>query len=397
MTDYITVGAQDESEAAGRYANTKALDPFPDVPPALLNSAHIEDYVIATAMVFPYQPKRRKSASYAMRVGNRMAFYDPSRPQQTPYSDLKEFGSFVLPPNSLVYVQTKELFQLPNYMAVRFNLHIELVHKGLLLGTGPLVDPGFSGRLLIPLHNMTANSYVLAEDDELIWVEFTKTSAHPDWLPPKNARAMRGKPQANYADFPSPKTNQRIEDYFGRARRPHESRPNAEAYPFPANAIPGRVEEARDLSEAAADNAVAAREGAAQSAAAAKRLTNIGLWGGVLAGVSIILPLIALIISAWQMMQTNLQMADGSNGQVQALSRQLDDTRFAFASHETVQARLIGLEYCAELRGSADPLSLKILVRRLVLARQAADDAARAAGHNAPFATLSRTAMRCTP
>ena len=386
---YVITGAQSEAEAADRYAATKALDPFPDVPPALLNSAHIEDYMIATAMVFPYEPKRRKSASYAMRVGNRMAFFDPSRPQQTPYRDLKDFASFVLPPNSLVYVQTKELFQLPNYMAVRFNLHIELVHKGLLLGTGPLVDPGFSGRLLIPLHNMTANSYVLAEDDELIWVEFTKTSSHPHWLPPKAARSMPGKPHAKYADFPGPKTNQRIEDYFRRARRPHESRPGADDYPFPANAIPGRVEEARDLAQTAAQNAEGARLDAEKSAASARRFSNIGLLSVAGAAIGIVLPLFGLLYSSWTMMQTNVQMADGSNGQIRRLSQQLSEVRTSLALHEIGQARLITIEYCIELRSPAPSRSLPILARRLLLARQAADATARAAGRGPPFTSLA--------
>jgi len=58
---------------------------------------------------------------------------------------------------------------------MRFNLRIKHVHRGLLLGTGPLVDPGFNKKILIPLHNLTDRSYDIALDEGLIWVEFTKT------------------------------------------------------------------------------------------------------------------------------------------------------------------------------------------------------------------------------
>lgn len=369
MTDDVK-GAKAESEAEGLYAATKALDPYPDVPPALLNSAHIEDYVLATGMVFPYQPDRRKSASYALRVGNRMAFFDPAAPRQTPYRTLHESESFELPPNSLVYVQTKELFQLPNYMAVRFNLHIELVHKGLLLGTGPLVDPGFSGRLLIPLHNMTANTYVLAENDELIWVEFTKTSGHPDWLPSAASRRMRGAPKANYADFPGPKTHLRMEDYFSRARRPHPSSSSTVEYPFPANAIPGHVEAARDLAQQASNEAETARQGAQGSAKEAERLRNLGIIGGLAATIAIVLPLIGLIYVSWQMAQTTVQMADGSNGKVQALTTEVRDLRKALADRDRAQAQLIEREYCAALAAKAPPNLLTSIAARLALARK---------------------------
>ena len=50
------------------------------------------------------------------------------------------------------------------------------VHRGLLLGTGPLVDPGFGGKLLIPLHNLTSSEYNIDTTEALIWIEFTKTT-----------------------------------------------------------------------------------------------------------------------------------------------------------------------------------------------------------------------------
>ena len=79
-----------------------------------------------------------------------------------------------------------EKLLLPEYIAARFNLHIRHVHKGILLGTGPLVDPGFSGNLLIPLHNLTDNEYKLKGGEGIIWIEFTKLSKHDFWNHPKN-------------------------------------------------------------------------------------------------------------------------------------------------------------------------------------------------------------------
>ncbi len=63
-------------------------------------------------------------------------------------------------------------------MVLRFNLKVKHVYKGLLLGTGPIVDPGFKGKLHIPLHNLTSNDYEFKYKEELIQVEFTKLSRH---------------------------------------------------------------------------------------------------------------------------------------------------------------------------------------------------------------------------
>ena len=74
---------------------------------------------------------------------------------------------------------TEETLGLPYYMAVRVNLRIKHVHRGILLGTGPLIDPGYDQPILIPLHNLTDQDYFIGLDEGLIWVEFTKAYPAP--------------------------------------------------------------------------------------------------------------------------------------------------------------------------------------------------------------------------
>jgi deoxycytidine triphosphate deaminase len=91
--------------------------------------------------------------------------------------DITEDGTYELPANSIRYMQIEPCIRLPDYIAIRFNLRIKHVHRGLLLGTGPLVDPGFGGDILIPLHNLTSDPCRIRGDEGLIWIEFTKTAA----------------------------------------------------------------------------------------------------------------------------------------------------------------------------------------------------------------------------
>ena len=58
-------------------------------------------------------------------------------------TEVSDINSYVFPENSITFVQIESKIRLPNYIALRFNLRIQHVHRGLLLGTGPLVDPGF--------------------------------------------------------------------------------------------------------------------------------------------------------------------------------------------------------------------------------------------------------------
>jgi hypothetical protein len=110
-----------------------------------------------------------------------------------------EIHGYELPANSITFVQIESKIRLPNYIALRFNLRITHVHRGLLLGTGPLVDPGFAGDLLIPLHNLTSEPYRIKAG--VIWIEFTKTSARS--IP--------------HAEFETRKRHVSFETYFERA------------------------------------------------------------------------------------------------------------------------------------------------------------------------------------
>ncbi|MEI6827749.1 MAG: hypothetical protein WCK54_19325 [Desulfuromonadales bacterium] len=166
-------------EAEHIYANEKP-DPFPNIPPALLNSADIIDYVIKTGMLLPFQPENVKSSSYEIKLLGKCVLWEENGTKQV--FDITEGKSFELKKNSIAFVTLEPFFRIPDYIALRFNLKIANVYRGLLLGTGPLVDPGFKGRLSIPLHNLTTNNYTFRGGEGIIWMEFTKVSPNKRWF-----------------------------------------------------------------------------------------------------------------------------------------------------------------------------------------------------------------------
>jgi len=105
------------------------------------------------------------------------------------------------------------LLQLPDYIALRFNLKIQNVYRSLLLGTGPLVDPGFVGHLSFPLHNLTTNPYHFDAAEDVVWVEFTKLSTNAGFkssqTPPARAGAIKR--------YHAPANRHDVEDYVREA------------------------------------------------------------------------------------------------------------------------------------------------------------------------------------
>jgi len=131
--------------------------------------------VLTTGMIEPFHPKDLGRVTYTCNFSGRYKYWDNGILEE---KELSEHDELILRPNSIAFLETEQTFRIPHYFVLRFNLRVQHVHKGLLLGTGPVVDPGFIGRLYIPLHNLTSNEYLIKKHAKLISVEFTKLNRY---------------------------------------------------------------------------------------------------------------------------------------------------------------------------------------------------------------------------
>jgi deoxycytidine triphosphate deaminase len=159
--------------AESRYQQFKDTDPFPSINSGLLNSADIYDYIRLTSIVYPFKIEQLKSAAYEICLGTKILSWNDKGEKNEQY-ELHKGTNVKFARNSITFVSLESGFRIPDYIALRFNLVIQYVHKGLLLGTGPLINPGFCGELLIPIHNLTNNDCNIQVGTPLISVEFTK-------------------------------------------------------------------------------------------------------------------------------------------------------------------------------------------------------------------------------
>jgi deoxycytidine triphosphate deaminase/cell division protein FtsB len=160
-----------------KYEIFKNHDPFPLIPDALLNSFDIIRYVYTTGMIYPFYLESLDGAVYTCNFSGKYKYWDEKN--KLIEGDLdKDSNGLKLRPNSISFLGIEPTFRIPTYIVLRFNLKVQHVYKGLLLGTGPIVDPGFFGELFIPLHNLTSNEYIIKKGAPLICVEFTKLTKH---------------------------------------------------------------------------------------------------------------------------------------------------------------------------------------------------------------------------
>lgn len=165
----------------------KAVNTYDDTSnPAsgMLSSPHIALYVDRYGIIEEYDEKCLGPATYHMRIGGNVLTWEKGKKVEFTLGKVENKNKNIrakleLRPNSLTFITTIEKFNLPKDIIARFNLKSKWVHEGLLLGTGPIVDPELKANLLIPLHNFSSQDVTLHYGDQIISVEFTKT-LNPD-------------------------------------------------------------------------------------------------------------------------------------------------------------------------------------------------------------------------
>jgi deoxycytidine triphosphate deaminase len=130
-----------------------------------------------------FEETNLRPAAYTLRIGPK---YIDSNGKPGKLDD--KHSSFVMKPNSIVYVSTFEKLNLPYYIAARFNLRVKWVYKGILLGTGPQVEPGYCGYLSCPLYNLTNNPIRITYREDFATIDFERTT---DFCSKSSARNKR--------------------------------------------------------------------------------------------------------------------------------------------------------------------------------------------------------------
>ena len=377
MTDFdLTVGAKDDEEAEARAEAYRYIDPLAaqNIPPALLSSNHFIDYIRATSLIHPfYEEKGRiKAASYEVRAaGNTIRWGADGAKIITPITDDEPI---FLPKNSITFIEIESKIRLPQYIAIRFNLRISHVHRGLLLGTGPLIDPEFHGEILIPIHNLTDEDYHVMRSEGLIWVEFTKTSAGPD-----ENRIFKLEPRKNVLTSLN---------YIDRANRGNPIRSSLEGVVIEVGS-----------------RATAAESSAKEAQAWVEKITTIGILGAVIATLTIVLSLHSYFGTMITMSGAVQDKASSAAAKVEGLASRTDDDRKSIeeakrAIEEMKKSAEDSKRIIEESKKSSEQLtreiaSLRSDITSLKVADEVREQAARSAkGRNAGQIRRGRRRLR---
>ena len=149
--------------------------------PVLL-AEEIKDYITKYGLLVAndFYSDDLKGASYSMRPdpSHKAWQFNENREKMTLEikKDKNDKKYYEVPANSLVYIRLLQKLRLPYYIIGRFNLKVTYTYKGLLLGTGPQVDPGYACELNIPLHNFTKDPVKIYIHKTFVSIDFVRTT-----------------------------------------------------------------------------------------------------------------------------------------------------------------------------------------------------------------------------
>jgi deoxycytidine triphosphate deaminase len=150
-------------------------DPLPESFRAgVLLADQIMFFVDAVHLIEPstFSLDDLRPAAYDVHIGD--TYYVDDQPKTLGPGD-----GFKIRANGLVYVKTKENFNIPYYMVARYSLRVTQVYRGLLIDNGLHIDPGYHGPIYVPIHNFTDQDRPLSEGQAFLSIEFARTTPLP--------------------------------------------------------------------------------------------------------------------------------------------------------------------------------------------------------------------------
>jgi len=118
-------------------------------------------------VIKPFEEKQIQPATYDLRVGEQGGCTSTKK-----LVNIREVGYLLLQPGDFAVVTTLEEIRLSPQYAGRFGLRSKHARKGLIATTGPQIDPGYHGRLIVGITNLTPRPVSLPYKDDFLSVEF---------------------------------------------------------------------------------------------------------------------------------------------------------------------------------------------------------------------------------
>lgn len=122
-----------------------------------------------------YETRNIQSNSYDLRMGSQFYCYryeDGDKINIRTLGLKTEDDEFEIPPDAICYVITEEQINMPLNLTAEIALAFGLIKKGVMFAKQPPIDPGYTGKIVALLHNLSNEPIKIRRKDHILSIVF---------------------------------------------------------------------------------------------------------------------------------------------------------------------------------------------------------------------------------
>jgi dCTP deaminase len=195
---------QHEYEKKARPTNVVPMPNAKPAPVPIMAVGVLVDrdlHKFGSGMISPFNPANVQPASYDLSFGDQIAIGG------APPRDLEDTDEVEIDPGVTAFVCTLEKVMLPKSFCARLGPTSMLARNGIFVSAGLQVDPGYSGKLFVSLHNHGPETFVVCKSMPFLSLEIHRLgieAAEPYGGPYNRKERMTP------ADPPQPRPNHSV-------------------------------------------------------------------------------------------------------------------------------------------------------------------------------------------
>lgn len=138
----------------------------------------------ADQLITPYNEANTRAGSYDLTIGDEYYIGSSQDESILDTQSLSKDQSFAIPPHAVCFILLTEAIKLPSDVTAKISLRMTHIYSGLVLTSQPPFDPGYSGKIIVMIHNFSASPVYLKKGERLATIEFSKLESLPKEVRP---------------------------------------------------------------------------------------------------------------------------------------------------------------------------------------------------------------------
>jgi len=125
-------------------------------------------------LITPFKNENLRGSSYDLTVGDEYYIGQSEDVLSLETQPLKKDQTFTIPPHAVCFILTAEKINLPQDITAKVSLRMTHIYDGMVLTSQPPFDPGYSGKVIVMLHNLSSTPVHLKSGERVATIEFSK-------------------------------------------------------------------------------------------------------------------------------------------------------------------------------------------------------------------------------